>query len=57
MCLAYLWNKEELESPQFAVLFDTRRIEDVACKYFWAVRGEPLSGDQKEKSYSSGTDA
>ena len=51
MCLAYLWDKEALESPWFALLFDTRRTDDleVACKYFWAIRGDPLSDDHKEK--------
>jgi hypothetical protein len=51
MCLAYLWDKESLESPRFALLFDPRRIDDleVATKYFWALRGEPLSDDHKEK--------
>jgi len=51
MCLAYLWDKEELESPRFAVLFDRHRTDDleIACKYFWAIRGEPLLDDQKER--------
>ena len=40
-----------LESPRFAFLFDPRRADDleVACKYFWALRGEPLSDEQTEK--------
>jgi hypothetical protein len=51
MCLAYLWGNESLESPRFAFLYDTRREDDlqVACKYFWAVRGEPLTTEQSEK--------
>jgi len=51
MCVAYLWGKESLESPRFAFLYDTRREDDleVACKYFWAVRGEPLTAEQTEK--------
>src|SRR5258706_12910257 len=51
MCLAYLWGKEALDSQRFALLFDTRRTDDleIATKYFWALRGEPLSDDHKEK--------
>jgi hypothetical protein len=51
MCLAYLWNKEELDSPRFAVLFNTSHTDDleIACKYFWAIRGQPLTDDQNEK--------
>jgi len=51
MCLAYLWDKENLESPRFALVYDARRIDDleVATKYFWALRGEPLSDDHREK--------
>jgi hypothetical protein len=51
MCLAYLWDKEALDSQRFALLFDTRRTDDleIATKYFWALRGEPLSDDHKEK--------
>jgi len=51
MCLAYLWGKEGLETPRFALLFDKRRIDDldIACKYFWAIRGDSLPDDLKEK--------
>lgn len=51
MCLSYLWDKESLESPRFAFLYDTRKEDDleVACKYFWAVRGEPLTAEQTER--------
>lgn len=51
MCLAYLWSNETLESPRFALLFDARHAHDleVACSWFWAIRGEPLSNDHKER--------
>ena len=51
MCLSYLWDKESLKLPRFTYLYDTQREDDleIACKYFWAVRGEPLTADQTEK--------
>jgi hypothetical protein len=51
MCLAYLWDKEALDSPRFAYPFDARKTDDleVAFKYFWAVRGEPLKDEHKER--------
>ncbi len=51
MCLAYLRNEEELESPRFAVLFKASDTDDleVACGYFWAIRGQPLTDEHKEK--------
>src|SRR5260221_11459790 len=44
ICLAYLWGHETLESPRFAYLFEQDRADDldVAVKYFWPIRGEPL---------------
>jgi hypothetical protein len=51
ICLAYVWGDEELRSPRFACLFDARATDDleIAIKYFWAIRGEPLSDDHKER--------
>ena len=51
MALAYLWGQEELDTSRFGYLFDGHRTSDleVACKYFWAVRGEPLTDEQKER--------
>lgn len=53
MCLAYLWDNEVLDSPRFALLFDVCRLDDleVACKYFWALRGESLKAEQIEKVF------
>lgn len=50
MCLAYLWGRDTLDSPRFAYLFNENRANDleVAARYFWAVRGEPLTGEQTE---------
>jgi hypothetical protein len=51
VCLAYLWDQEELESARFALLFDPRRVDDldIACKYFWSVRDQPLLDKQTER--------
>lgn len=51
ICLAYLWDQEELESTRFALLFDPSRIDDldVACRYFWSIRDQPLLDRQTEK--------
>jgi hypothetical protein len=53
MCLAYIWDKETLDSSRFALLFDPRHIDDleIATRYFWALRGELLSGDHREKVF------
>lgn len=51
MSLAYLWDKEQLESPRFSYLFEARRTGDlgIATRYFWSVRGEPLEKWHKDK--------
>ena len=51
ICLAYLWDQEELETQRFALLFDAQRIDDldVACRYFWSIRDQGLYEKQKEK--------
>jgi hypothetical protein len=51
MALAYLWDNDDLESPGFTLLFDARQTDDleVACKYFWSLRGEALSDEHKER--------
>jgi hypothetical protein len=51
ICLAYLWDQEELETPRFALLFDVLRIDDldVACRYFWSIRDQDLHEEQREK--------
>lgn len=51
MCLAYLWEQDSLESPRFTLLYEGHREPDleVACKYFWALRGESLEPKHVEK--------
>jgi hypothetical protein len=51
--LSYLWGEEQLDGPRFAYLFETRRIDDLQelARYFWMVRGEPLTDAQKERIY------
>ena len=51
ICLAYLWDQEELETQRFALLFDAQRIDDldVACRYFWSIRDQDLYEKQREK--------
>jgi hypothetical protein len=51
--LSYLWGEEQLDGPRFAYLFETRRINDLEelAQYFWEVRGQPLTGDQKERIF------
>jgi hypothetical protein len=51
LALAYLWGDEPLDSPRFAYMFATGRIDDLEqiTRYFWAVRNSSLSTEQKEK--------
>jgi hypothetical protein len=51
--LSYLWGDEQLDGSRFAYLFGTRRIDDLRelIRYFWMVRGEPLTDEQKEQIY------
>lgn len=51
MGLSYLWDQDKLDGPRFTYLFEARRISDLEelCRYFWMVRGEPLTDDQKER--------
>jgi hypothetical protein len=53
MGLAYLGGQETLDGPRFAYLFEARRINDLEelCQYFWMLRGEPLTDDQKERIF------
>jgi len=47
--LSYLWGEEQLDGPRFTQLFENRRFDDlqVLGRYFWMVRGEPLTAEQK----------
>ncbi len=49
--LSYLWGDEQLDGPRFAYLFNARRVDDLreVIRYFWRVRGEPLTDKQKER--------
>jgi hypothetical protein len=49
--LSYLWGDESLDSPRFAYLFENCRLDDLEefGRYFWMVRGEPLTPEQKER--------
>ena len=51
--LSYLWGDERLDGPRFAYLFENRRLDDLQglCRYFWMVRGEPLTADQMEQIF------
>jgi hypothetical protein len=51
MALAYLWGVESLESPRFADMFDTTRLDDLetVSRYFWTVSKEALSAHEKGK--------
>ena len=51
--LSYLWGQEELDGPRFAYLFEARRTHDLKelSRYFWMVRGEPLTHEQKERIF------
>lgn len=49
MCLAYLWRKDELNSPQFSYLFDNDRVDAIriASHWFWSISNQELTEDQK----------
>ncbi len=51
--LSYLWGDEQLDGPRFAYLFENRQLDDLQelCRYFWMVRGEPLTAEQKEQIF------
>jgi len=51
--LSYLWGEEQLDGPRFAYLFENRRFDDLQelSRYFSAVRGEPLTAEQKERIF------
>ncbi len=51
LCLAYLWDIEQLESPRMGYLFDEDRIDDltVCARFFWTVRGELTTEAPKSK--------
>ena len=53
MALAYIWKEEELDSPRFVYVFHQDRIADLEniSRYFWIIRGEPLSPGQKERVF------
>jgi hypothetical protein len=45
--------EEQLDGPRFAYLFENRRFDDLQelGRYFWIVRGEPLTAEQKERIF------
>ena len=49
--LSFVWGDERLDSSRFAYLFDNRRFDDLEelGRYFWTVRCEPLTSEQKER--------
>jgi hypothetical protein len=51
--LSYLWGEEQLYGPRFAYLFEARRFDDLheLGQYFWMVRGEPLTAEQKQRIF------
>jgi hypothetical protein len=51
--LSYLGSDEQIDGPRFAYLFENRRFDDlqVLVRYFWMVRGEPLTAEQKERIF------
>jgi hypothetical protein len=51
MSLAYIWGTEDLQSPNFAFLFDNKMTDDleIACRYLWSIRGQPILDDQKNR--------
>ena len=50
MCLAYLWKKDDLNSPQFSYLFDNDRVDviQIASRWFWAISNQELTEEQKD---------
>ena len=51
--LSYIWGDELLDGPRFVYLFENRRLDDLEelARYFWMVRGEPLTQEQKEQIF------
>ena len=51
--LSYLWGDERFDSPRFNYLFESCRFDDLEelGRYFWMVRGEPLTPEQKERIF------
>jgi hypothetical protein len=51
--VSYLWGDEQLDGPRFAYLFESRRFDDLqeVARYFWMVRGDPLTAEQKERIF------
>lgn len=51
--LSYLSGDEQLTSARFAYLFQDRRFDDLTeiGRYFWMVRGEALTDEQKERIF------
>jgi hypothetical protein len=49
--LAYLWDDEKLDSPRLAYIFESSRREaiDDAIGWFWSIRKEQLSAEQRER--------
>ena len=48
LSLAYLWGDEEIDSAEYAQIFQTGRIEDLesASQFFWGIRGDKLTDEQ-----------
>jgi len=51
--LSYLWGDEPLDGRRYAYLFEDRRFDDLEeiSRYFWMVRGEALTAEQKERIF------
>ena len=51
---AYLWEDEDLKSPHFSYLFESRLLEDLedASGFFWSINNQPLSEIQKQQILS-----
>lgn len=47
--LSYLWGDETLETPNFERLFRGEGYLETASSFFWQVRGDKLTDDQKDR--------
>jgi hypothetical protein len=52
MCLAYLWKKDDLNSPQFSYLFDNDRVDAIriAGRWFWSISNQELTKSRRRRS-------
>lgn len=49
--LSYLWGDEALDSPTVSRLFKDEEYIHTAISFFWQIRGDKLSDEQKEKVF------